>query len=419
MRPTPKWLSIAAILAVTACAQSGVPGGAFNPAVSPQVHKELTTSGNPALYIFQGQPDAFQPVTGLADIGSTLYGTTYGGGANNLGAVYSVTTSGTEKILHSFGSDSQDGIYPDGPLTAVGNTLYGTTYQGGTEHGILFSITPAGKYTILWNFDAGSDKCAEPDAALTYVPSKKALFGVTYAGGANGEGCIFKVSLGSKKTKVSLVYSFTGASDSSTAASAVVFYKNALYGTTPEGGVDGAGSVFKVTLAGKESLIYSFKNEPDGDHPQAPLVVDGTALYGTTSGGGLHECGDYAGCGTIFKVTPAGKETVLYSFSDVASKQDGQAPAAALIDVNGTLYGTAHQSTYGYGVIFSITPAKKNSYGVVYNFNPKASAPNFPESPWSPVIAVNGSLYGTTSGDSSDCVEGGDYGCGSVFGIAP
>ncbi len=82
-----------------------------------------------------------------------------------------------------------------------------------------------------------------------------------------------------------------------------------------------------MTLSGSESLIYSFKNDPDGQSPKAPLVVLGNALYGTTQAGGQGTCEGYAGCGTVFKVTPGGKETVIYRFKDKVSIIDGAGTA--------------------------------------------------------------------------------------------
>jgi uncharacterized repeat protein (TIGR03803 family) len=127
-----------------------------------------------------------------------------------------------------------------------------------------------------------------------------------------------------------------------------------LYGTTEGGGscggkIDGCGTVFKVTRSGKESVLHFFGSGSDGDYPFAPLVdVDG-ALYGTTGGGG----GDNSNPeGTIFRITAAGKENVLHSFTG----SDGAVPQAGLTDVNGTLYGTTDGGgASGNGTVFSLS----------------------------------------------------------------
>lgn len=401
------------VVGVAGCAQSGfAPSGALGPggfsmlpnpthAAVPlgRSHRQSSSNG-PEIYVFQGPPDAEAPEVGIVNIGSTLYGTTYYGGADNEGAVYSVTTGGSETVMHSFPTGSGDGYYPDATLTVEKGTLYGTTYYGGSQgFGTIFSITPSGSYNVLYNFGSKSNDCESPDSTFTYVPSKHALYGVAYHGGTDGEGCIFEYRLG-KTPGESVLYSFTGGSSSPTYASALVFYKNALYGTTPEGGANDYGSVFKVTLDGKESLVYSFKDEPDGAHPSAGLTVLGKALYGTALNGGQGACGGYAGCGVVFKVTPAGKETVLYRFTDSASKVDGGSPQSALVAVGGTLYGTAPCTGPDCSsVIFAERPSGGHDT-VVYDFVSSASTPSgYPENAYygSP-LSLHGKFYGTSAG---------------------
>lgn len=413
MNAIPRLLALGCAIAIAGCAQGGssmLPTSGRAAVEAGRAHRNSGSKG-PQIYVFQGQPDAFEPLTGLANVGNTLYGTTYQGGATNEGALYSVTTSGSESVMHSFPTGSNDGYYPDGPLTNVNGTLYGTTYYGGTTgEGVLFSITPSNSYQILYNFGQTSSDCASPDNALAYVPGKKALYGVGYHGGTSGKGCIFKYSLG-KNPGESVVYSFTGAPSSSTQASAPVFYKDALYLTTPGGGTKNYGAILKVTLAGSESLIYSFKNDPDGQAPEAPLVVMGNALYGTTIDGGQGACVGYAGCGTVFKVTPGGKEKVIYRFKPSPSFVDGYGPQAALITVNGTLYGTTPNSVgNGNGTVFSMTPSGNET--ILTNFvTPPSDPPGYPVNSYSPVLSLNGKLYGTTDMSVS-------IGWGTVYAIA-
>ena len=129
-----------------------------------------------------------------------------------------------------------------------------------------------------------------------------------------------------------------------------------LYGTTGGGGAScsssgGCGTVFSVTTSGKETVLYSFAGEPDGEFPVAGLLnVKGT-LYGTTADGGAR-CSP-RGCGTVFAITLSGAETVLHTFRRI----DGEYPAASLIDVNGTLYGTTvYGGADGGGTVFSLSP---------------------------------------------------------------
>ncbi len=418
-----KILAVGLALGITGCAQGGAGGSrAYGPggvsmlpltarAGSPVGPARSRSAVYPAIYVFQGQPDAAYPMIGLVNIGKTLYGATNAGGTDNLGAVYSVTTGGTEGVLHSF-TGTPDGENPYAGLTNVNGTVYGTTYQGGVkagDHGTVFSITPSGSYSIVYSFGSTANDCLLPDSTMVYVASEKALYGTGYAGAAKEVGCIFKLSLAGKKPTESILYSFLGSTKSPTYTSGVVFYKGALYGTTPEGGTNGAGTIYKVTLSGKESIIYSFKGKPDGANPQASLVVMGNKLYGATKQGGLDNCA-YAGCGTVFQVTPKGKEKVLYRFTDVASQQDGQAPQSALIAVGKTLYGTTPVSTKGSGLVYSVSRTGKER--VVYAFQVPTSDPiGYPENPFAPVISLNGTLYGTTDGNN------GQTGAGTVFAV--
>src|SRR5579862_7370683 len=151
-------LALGCALNLAGCAQSGfggspnalAPGASVLPGTAHAtlpLGKHRRSSGAPEIYVFAGYPDASAPLTGLANLGNTLYGTTYEGGASNEGALYSVTTGGVETVIHNFPTGSNDGYSPDAAVTAVDGTLYGTTYYGGANGaGILYSITPPNSY---------------------------------------------------------------------------------------------------------------------------------------------------------------------------------------------------------------------------------------------------------------------------------
>jgi uncharacterized repeat protein (TIGR03803 family) len=85
--------------------------------------------------------DGKRPAAYLIDVKGTLYGTTMSGGSNNAGTVFSITTSGQETVLHSFGGPG-DGVYPLAALLYVSGTLYGTTkYGGASGGGTVLSMT--------------------------------------------------------------------------------------------------------------------------------------------------------------------------------------------------------------------------------------------------------------------------------------
>jgi uncharacterized repeat protein (TIGR03803 family) len=99
--------------------------------------------------------DGAGPEADMTNVGGTLYGTTVEGGTHSCGTTYetcgtvfTITTSGTERVLYSFAGGS-DGQWPIAPLTNVGGTLYGTTRNGGAyDSGTVFKITTSGTETV-------------------------------------------------------------------------------------------------------------------------------------------------------------------------------------------------------------------------------------------------------------------------------
>ena len=184
--------------------------------------------------------------------------------------------------------------------------------------------------------------------------------------------------------------------------------------TIDGGGSCGCGVVYSITTAGAENVIYAFQGGSDGNGPWGLIDLNGT-LYGTTYLGG--NCN--ANCGTIFSISTTGAEKVIYRFAGGA---DGEQPEAALIDVNGVLYGTTSeggesgscfQVNGNCGTIFSVTTAGAES--VLYTFVGGTDG-------WSPETALtnlNGTLYGTTyyGGDHDVCCV--VYGYGTVFALTP
>jgi uncharacterized repeat protein (TIGR03803 family) len=300
------------------------------------------------LYSFKGgSGDGVGPQAGLLNVKGKLYGTTFLGGANVYGTLFSVMTSGKETVFHGFGAYG-DGKNPEASLLDVKGAIYGTTVYGGNCYGYgfcgtVFSITTSGTETVLHSF-GGSGDGIYPYAALLDV--KGTLYGTTYGGGANGDGTVFSLTPSGKET---VLYSFKGGSgDGKDPYAGLINVKGTLYGATFQGGVNGDGTVFSITTSGRETVLHSFSGSGDGEDPYATLLdVKGT-LYGTTCYGGAN------GYGTVFSITPSGKETVLHSFS---GSGDGEDPYAALINVKGTLYGTTFEGgTKDAGTVFSLSP---------------------------------------------------------------
>jgi len=342
----------------------------------------ITTGGTEnVLYSFGAPPDGEYPRARLLNAGGTLYGTTEGGGANNncgytsyfyaCGAVFSVTLAGSEKVVYSF-RNGTDGNTPHAGLVDAEGTFYGTTVNGGLVDcglsisltcGTVFSITPSGTENVVYRFRGGRAGGGwTPLASL--IDARGTFYGTTINGGFYHGGVVF--SLTTSGTEKAL-HSFGNGrhakrSDGYFPVAGLIDVKGAFYGTTEQGGIYncgsgtyGCGTVFSITPDGTEKVLHSFGLALDGAEPTASLInVKGT-LYGTTSAGGAHVCASNdATCGTVFSITPDGKEKVLHNF---AGGTDGANPYAGLIDVNGTLYGTTtYGGAYGDGTVFALTP---------------------------------------------------------------
>ncbi len=355
------------------------------------------------LFNFTCRSGVCAPQSNLAIDGQgNLYGTTQG----FYGAVYELSSSGEFSTLHSFSCCGSDGSEPEAGviLDSQGN-LYGTTVEGGAYgEGTVFEVSPTGTETILYNFTCGSDGCF-PEGQLV-IDSDGNLYGTASAAGL-GAGTVFKLvpSTGVLTT----LYSFAGGADGGLPFSGLVFdVEGNLYGTTAYGGAYSRGVVYKLTPSGTETVLHSFDpNGKDGLSPQAGVVLDSKGdLYGTTLLGGK------SGVGTVYKVTPSGKETILHSFKGGA---DGIFPESTLtFDKNGNLYGTTfYGGTFDSGTVFELS---KTHETVLHSFAPNGIDGQFPEG--GVLVDANGDIYGTTSAGGEGGV-GCSLGCGTIFKIVP
>lgn len=361
------------------------------------------------LYTFTNTANGEQPDASLTqDAAGNLYGTTqYGGTKGGFGTVFTLNTAGKEKALLSFAGtpDAEDpyaGVIRDNTGNFYGTTLYGGT-QGG--FGTVFELHSKGGKTILHSF-AGTPDGEDPRSVLVRDGAGN-LYGTTQYGGTNGGfGTIFKLDPAGKLT---LLHSFAGTPDGEDPYAGLLRDKlGNLYGTTQYGGTGGGfGTVFKLDAAGKLTLVHSFSGTPDGENPLAGLLRDGAGnLYGTTKYGGTG-----GGYGTVFKLSAKGKLILLYSFTGTP---DGENPYARLIrDASGNLYGTTfYGGTSGYGTVFKLDPAGKLT--ILHSFN---SAPDGANPIGGLILDQAGNLYGTAS-DGGD-LSCGFSGCGTVFKITP
>jgi uncharacterized repeat protein (TIGR03803 family) len=308
----------------------------------------------------------------------------------------------TFKVLYSFAAGS-DAIEPvSGVILDSQGNLYGTAYNGGTSaQGAVFKITSAGVETVLYSFTGGADG-GHPRGSLL-LDKQGNLYGTTEYGGLTGNcsqggtgcGVVFKVSSAGQET---VLHSFSPTDgDGYTPLSGLVAdAQGNLYGTTFYGGTFNFGTVYKLTPRGAESVLYSFAGpaQQDGFASYAGLVLDSQGnLYGAASGGGKNDTG------IVFKVDKTGVETVLYSFGSELSG-DGAAPTGGLIrDSAGNLYGTTANGGLaggfggGCGIVFKLDTSGNET--ILYEFTGK-NGDGF--SPQATLLRdPKGNLYGTTA----------------------
>lgn len=355
------------------------------------------------VYSFSNGSNPNSPVGVMAQgRNGSFYGVTQAGGTANTGDIYSISPAGVFTNLYS--TTQTSGNNCTGLTLGTDGNFYGTCANGGTnDTGTIFKVTPAGTVTVLHNFAAEE---TTTDGCFPYSPPIQGtngdLYGFATSCGEGLAGMAYKITLAGVYTQL---YSFQGGpTDVDSPYGAPLQASDGdIWGTGVGGGsVDGNGGVFKLTTAGKETLVYSFQGQDiDGSSPYAPLIegTDGN-FYGTTFLGGLN-----VNDGTVFKLTPAGKETVLYSFPN---QTDGAFPRQPLTQgTNGLLYGVATDCGGGgcsQAGLFDITT--KGVYDNLYLF---PLGPSNSEQPSSPLLlSTNGTLYGTAE-------AGGANGVGSVY----
>jgi uncharacterized repeat protein (TIGR03803 family) len=356
--------------------------------------------------------DATNPGAGLTiDSSGNLYGTTAGGGIYDYGTVFELSkgTGGTwtEKVLSNFGNYYGAGTQPEAGLIIDGKgNLYGTTGGGGANQmGTVFELSPAtgGTWTLnyIWNFGTGALYEDSPFGSLV-VDADGNLYGTTADGGDgayfSGSGTAFELSPGTGGVWTEkILYSFGATStDARTPSANMVFDTHGnLYGTSIHGGAQdntNGGTVFELSPSTggvwTEQVLWSFGGGSDGLNPGGNLIIDAQGnLYGVTTTGGLN-----SNDGIAFELSPAGggvwSEKILHNFG--ATSSDGQSPYGSLLaDTAGNLYGVT-----GSGGIDSSGTAFKIA-GVIQS---AAATPTFSPAPGTYSEAQTVEISDTTTG---------------------
>ena len=363
------------------------------------------------LYSFIGNSDGAYPVgTVIRDGQGNFYGTTwYGGNANGTdghGTVYEYTASGEIRVLYAFTGDS-DGSNPFSGLVmdSQGN-LYGTTPSGGafgecsTGCGVVYEITPEGKELVLHSF-YGPDGIV-PMSGL-FLSTEGNLYGTTTSGGSFSGGTVFELS---NSFGFVTLHAFDGQDGAEPYAGVVMDNASNIYGTTSFGGNTGVsgtrrnnGTTFEITQSGTEETLHRFSGASDGAMPYGSLVWTSLGgLFGTTSSDGTYHCG------TVFQIRSDGGKKILHEFTQTS---DGCFPwAGVTLDAKGNIFGTTlYGGEYGFGTVFVITPSGKEK--ILHSFSNGSDG----SSPYGGlVLDGKGNIYGTAS-------SGGAYGAGTIFEI--
>ena len=359
------------------------------------------------------------PYTGangrLLVLGGTLYGTTGGGGTASSGSIFKIRTNGSSySVIKSFSavnintSTNVDGSYPMDGVVIYGNTLYGTTYNGGFgSRGTVFSVTTNGtSYTVLNHFSVTNGK--NPYVGLTLWSN--VLYGTTAAGGISNKGAIFRVNAdGSGFTLLKSIFLNEGV----LLLSRVVTDGSTVYGSIYSGGISNRGSIYSMGVNGDNFTILKQFSEGEGAGPRFNLMLSDTTLFGVTESGGA------TNDSVIFRLNTNGTGfSTIKQFSpgdDVnGTNSNGSSIWGGLSLWNGVLYGsTRYGGTNGNGVVFKLN-LDGTGFAVLKHFSATTSSGGGPYinvggmNPHGDLTIADGVIYGAT-------LSGGTYGYGTLY----
>lgn len=392
--------------------------------VAPQRVVPAARSNETVLYNFNGSTGGGDPAADLvADASGKLYGTTVIGGAYSCGTVFNLSPAKTppwnESLLYSFDCYGSGKNPYGGVAFGAGGNLNGTTVSGGNACngygcGVVFQLAGSSE-TVLHPFTGGEDGSG-PGGGVA-IDKAGNLYGTTPDGGADSLGVVYRVAAGHGGSHETVLHSFTGGADGSIGSLGRLLVDSSgnLFGVTEEGGAGSDGVVFEMSHRKGHwefTTLYAFTGSPDAASPYGGLVADSAGnLFGTTYYGGS------GNAGAVFELVRNGNghysERVLYSFK---GGSDGSNPTSTLVfGASHELYGTTSNGggtcgTYsdGCGVVFALD-LKGNKERVIHSFG---SANDGSHPYYGLLRGKKNVFYGTTA-------VGGSFGAGVVFEVKP
>ncbi|HEX5151209.1 MAG TPA: choice-of-anchor tandem repeat GloVer-containing protein [Parafilimonas sp.] len=393
---------------------------------------------------FVASTDGGYPYGGLMqDTDESFYGITRTGGSKGGGTLYKLTKAGVFSVVYALDDVTEGNLSSSVPVKGNDGSLYALASMGGTfNFGTIFKVTTGGAFTLINTFN-GTVLGATPLSSFI-KGSDSAYYCTTSAGGVYGYGSIVKICGG----KTTMFYSFNKTADGGYPKGNLLLASDGnFYGMTSAGGNNNAGTIFKITPAGKFSVVKHFNGTTEGGSPVGGLIqaIDGL-LYGMTPGGGSNNAGTIfkmnlsgtnysviknfvfandggapngnllqandsnfygmtSNSGRLFKLTPAGVYSNMHTFN---SSTDGYNPFGSLIQgIDGSLYGTCSDGgANSSGTVFRM--ALSGSFKVLVAFNSSVQG-RMPKGTL--LQGADGTLYGTTS-------IGGTYNTGTVFRVS-
>ena len=350
------------------------------------------------------------PNGNLLEYEDQLWGLASDGGLGE-GVIYKIdpVTESVQVVHKFFGTD---GRTPVGGLTAHNGRLWGITKSNIESHqtnyvpiargGIIFSFDPNNPGDIRTEYEFENQTGSSPDGSL-YVHNNQ-LWGTTDKGAYADEGGIYHFD--PNTTIYTEAHRFGPVASSS---SEVLQVGNKLYGLGRAGGAYPYGSIFSVSLDGKQAKLLHLFDEENGSHPVGKLVLANNELWGVTQQGGAEHAG------VIFRIdTSAANYTVVHHFSP---DTEGSYSESGLVLLNGKLWGTTQESGTGnsnvqhWGTIFAIDTTGAN-FETVYRFDRFTG-----HGPDGPLTVYDGKLWGVTQFGGNTFDEDSNLGQGVIFRI--